>query len=202
LNEENNYAETLPIRVEGEWFSEGDYGNRLQFSVQADSIVVSKLPAFTTRGTYTHFIVVFSETRVVLIRVLLVISLPLAVRHNSTTARNGETLTVNLTAPNYSMLYLYVTRDRPWTVEGVDTSKITVSPLSSNGAGDYEASLYISKADSFTPEKKTTTTFHVVSGSQRVTIIVTIIPPAMGEWIDPRPGEEGVNGTGDIYLYL
>jgi hypothetical protein len=203
LNEENNYTEEIIVPVEGDWFAEGNHLGRIQFSVQTNAIIVSKLPTWTTPGTYQHFIVIFSETRVILMRIALVVSVPLAVRHGNTTVHKGGTMTIHLTAPNYSTQYLYITRDRAWSLAGVESTLLNVSPTSGSGAGQWDSEVVsLSKAVSFIPERITTTTFQIVSGTHVVIVIVHLTPPTTGEWIDPLPGEEGVSGKEDVYVYL
>jgi len=212
LTEANNFSQTLTIQSDEEWLIAGVDTERIQIDsgsmqgVGNAQIEVKKATSLTASGDYASaFAVLFPETAgsaVILIEI--VISIPLAVRHNSTTAKHGETLTVNLTAPNYSTQYLYITRDRAWSLEEVDTSKITVSPTSGNGS-TYEwdsESVSISKPQDLTVEGLITTTFRVISFSQYVDVIVNIVPQITGEFVDPRTGEAGATGTGNVYIYI
>ena len=212
LTEANNFSQTLTIQSDEEWLIAGVDTARIQIAsgsmqgVGNAQIEVKKAASLTASGDYASaFAILFPGTAgSAVILVEIVISIPLAVRYNSTTAKHGETLTVNLTAPNYSPQYLYITRDRAWSLEGVESSKITVSPTSGNGS-TYEwdsESVSISKPSSLTVEGLITTTFRVVSFSQYVDVIVNIVPQITGEFIDPRTGEVGATGTGNIYLYI
>jgi hypothetical protein len=169
-------------------------------------IEIKKAASLTASGDYARgFAIIFPGTSgSAIILVDIVISVPLTVRHNSTTARHGEMITVNLNAPNYSTQYLYITRDRAWSLEGVDTSKITVSPTSGSG-GTYgwdSESVSISKQPSLSVEGLITTTFRIVSFTQYVDVIVNIIPQITGEFVDPRNGEVGAIGTDSVYIYI
>jgi len=217
LTETNNFSQMLTIQSDEEWLIAGVDMERIQIApvglasgqvqgVGNAQIEVKKAASLTTSGDYTSaFAVLFPETAgSAVILVEIVISIPLAVRHSSTTARHGETLTVNLTAPNYSTQYLYITRDRAWSLEGVDSNKITVSPTSGNGS-TYEwdsESVSISKPQGLTVEGLITTTFRVVSFSQYVDVIVNIIPQITGEFVNPRTGEVGATGTAPVYIYI
>jgi hypothetical protein len=210
--EANNFSQMLTIQSDEEWLIAGVDTGLIQIAseqmqgVGNAQIEIKKADTLATSGDYASaFAVLFPETTgsaVVLVEI--VISIPLAVRHSSTTARHGETLTVNLTAPNYSTQYLYITRDRAWSLEGVESSKITISPTSGNGstyAGDSE-SVSISKPQGLTVEGLITTTFRVVSFTQYVDVIVNIIPQITGEFVDPRAGEAGATGTAPVYIYI
>ena len=219
LTESNNFSQTLTIQSDDEWFVANVNTERIQIAsnqmqgVGNAPIEVKKAASLTASGDYTSaFAIIFpGTTGSAVILVDIVVSVPLAVRYNNTTARHGETLTVNLTAPNYPPQYLYITRDRAWSLEEVDTSKITVSPTSGSG-GTYEQSVSISKPSSLTVEGLVSTTFRVVSGTtgsgttgsadQYVEIIVNIIPQITGEFVDPRDGEVGVTGTAPVYIYI
>ena len=212
LTESNNHSQTLTIQSEEEWLIAGVDTERIQIvqgsmqGVGNAQIEVKKANALTASGDYTSaFAVLFPGTAgSAVILVEIIISIPLSVRYSSTTAKHGETLTVNLTAPNYSTQYLYITRDRAWSLEGVNSSKITVSPTSGNGS-TYEwdsESVSISKPQGLTVEGLITTTFRVVSFSQYVDVIVNIIPQITGEFVDPRAGEVGATGTTPVYIYI
>jgi hypothetical protein len=212
LTEANNFSQTLTIQSDEEWLIAGVDTERIQIDsgsmqgVGNAQIEVKKAESLTTSGDYASaFAVLFPGTAgSAVILVEIVISIPLAVRYNSTTAKHGETLTVNLTAPNYSPQYLYITRDRAWSLEGVESSKITVSPTSGNGS-TYEwdsESVSISKPQGLTVEGLITTTFRVVSFTQYVDVIVNIVPQITGEFVDPRTGEVGATGTAPVYIYI
>jgi len=209
LDADNNYTHTVDIETEAEWNVVGVNTSWIQVTpasgASSTTIEIRKASSLTATGNYQTAFAVLDPTDeiIAVILVTVIVSVPLAVRHNNTTARNGETLTVTLTAPNYSPQYLYITRDQAWILEGVDTTKITVSPMSGNGAGQWDSEVVsIAKAAGFNPTALTTTTFWVVSLTQRVQIIVNITPPITGEFVDPRPGEVGVTGQSDIYIYI
>jgi hypothetical protein len=210
LTEANNYSQTLNIQSDEEWLIAGVDTGRIQIGqmqgVGNAQIVVEKAASLTATGDYTSaFAILFPGTAgSAVILVDIIVSVSLKVQYGSTTARHGETLTVNITAPNYSPQYLYITRDRAWSLEGIDTNKITVSPTSGNG-NTYEwdsESVSISKPSSLTVEGLITTTFRVVSFSQYVDVIVNIIPQITGEFVDPRAGEVGATGTAPVYIYI
>ena len=215
LDESNNHSQTLTIQSDEEWLiagvnAEQITASRIQGTGNAQ-IEIKKSASLTTPGNVASaFAVIFPDTAgSAVILVEIVVSVPLAVRYNSITARHGETLTVNLTAPNYAPQYLYITRDRAWSLEGVDASKIIASPTSGTGrTNEWESeSVSLSKPSSLTVEGLIATTFRVVSGntgsgSQYVEIIVNIIPQITGEFVDPFNGEEGVIGTENVYIYI
>ena len=211
LDETNNHSQTLTIQSDEEWLLVGVNTEQITAGhmqgVGNAQIEIKKAASLTTSGNYsTAFAVLFPETAgSAIILVDIVVSVPLAVRYSSTTARHGETLTVNLTAPNYSPQYLYITRDRAWSLEGVESNKITASPMSGTGrTNEWDSeSVSLSKPSSLIVEGLVTTTFRIVSGSQYVEIIVNIIPQITGEFIAPKSGEAGVTDTTNpVYFYI
>jgi hypothetical protein len=218
LTEANDYFQTLTIESDEEWLIAGVNTERIQIAagqmqgVGDAQITIQKAASLTATGNYaSSFVVIFpGATGSAVIQVDIVVSVPLRVTHypengSTITARHGETITVNLNAPNYSPQYLYIYRDRAWSLENVDTSKITVSPTSGSGS-NYEwdsESVSIAQSSSLTVTGLTTTTFRIVSFSQYVTIIVNIIPQITGEFVAPRSGEAGATGTAEpVYIFL
>ena len=116
---------------------------------------------------------------------------------------NGETLTINLNVANNYTQLLTIIRDREWTLENVNTNIINVSPVSGNGADlpDFASTLTVTRSP-LMATTTATTTFQIVSLYQRVNVTVNITITITGEWVDPRPGEEGVTGTSNIYFYF
>jgi hypothetical protein len=208
LNEENNYFQSLTIQGEGKWSISGvvDEFIRLESSsgqmtgVDNARIDITKAPTLTTQGDYSCFFMVTlaqvdgTETRV---PVYLTVNVPLKVNGKGT----GETREINLNATNNYSQTLTIIRDREWSLENVDTGKINVSPTLGNGAElpDFADTLIITKSPSLTTTTATTT-FQIVSLFQRVNVKVNITITMTGEWVDPRPDEEGVTGTENLYL--
>jgi hypothetical protein len=204
LNEDNVYSALLDIPV---------VPGRQAVGVNEDYVCVAENPAggfvitipdpnapWNYVGSFV--IVSFEPAEVTIVSVEVVATVPLHVTwHNGSQwleARHGETLTVNIKAPGYAQQSLYIYRDQAWSLEGIETDKITVEPTAYSGGGYVQ----ISKPENLTVTEKVTTTFRIVSLNQYVDIIVNILPSITGEWSNPRPGEEGVTGTQDVYIYL
>jgi hypothetical protein len=217
LNEENNYFQPLYIQGEGKWTISGVIEEFIQLESSSGQregignarIDITKTPTLIAQGGYScHFLLTLAnaEGTTMTVQVYITVNVPLVVHDK----RNGETLEINLNVANNYTRTLTIIRDREWTLENVDTSKINASPTSGNGADlqDFISTLTVTKSPSLTPAltvTNTTTTFQVVSLFQRVNIIVNITMPAVtitGEFVNPRPGEAGATGTGNLYLYL
>jgi len=210
LNEENNYFQSLSIQGEGKWsiFGVVEEFIRLESSsgqmegVGHARIDITKAPTLTAQGSYSCFFVITlagangTEQR---IPVYIDVNIPLQVNDK----KSGETLTINLNAANNYTQALTIIRDREWSLENVETTKIAVSPTSGNGADlpDFASTLTITKSSSLTTTTATTT-FQVVSLYQRVNVTVNITLTITGQFIDPLPGEAGVSGQSPLYLYL
>ena len=206
LNEVNDYSQPLGIPMAGEWQAVGVNESLIRLTNQMDGILITKAPTLTAIGNYTSefAIIAFDASSVTIVQVTIDVSLPLRVRYGNITARHGETITVNLNAPNYSAQYLSIIRDRAWSLTGVDASKITVSPTSGSGStSEWDSeTVSISKPPNLTVDTLITTTFRIVSFTQFVDVIVNIIPQITGEFVDPRAGEVGATGTEPVYIYI
>jgi hypothetical protein len=217
LNEENNYFQSLSIQGEGKWSISGvvDEFIRLDSSsgqlegIGNARIDITKAPTLVAQGSYSCSLFITlanadgTEFR---IPVYITVNVPLTVNNRG----NGETLTINLNAANNYTQTLTIIRDREWILENVDASRISVTPTSGNGADlpNFSGTLTVTKSPSLLPAltvTNTSTTFQVVSLYQRVNVTVNITIPAVvitGEFVDPRPGEAGVIGTGNVYVYF
>jgi len=94
---------------------------------------------------------------------------------------------------------LTIIRDREWTLENVNTNIINVSPMSGNGADlpDFASTPTVTRSP-LMATTTATTTFQIVSLCQRVNVTVSITITITGEWVDPRPGEEGVRNSASV----
>jgi hypothetical protein len=210
LNEENNYFQSLYIQGEGAWsisdvdeeFIRLDSSSGQLSGVGNARIDITKAPTLTTQGGYScDFVVTLPNADGTEMRVPVYINVNVPLRVNG--VGNGDTLTINLNTANNYTQPLTIIRDREWTVENVDTTKINVSPTSGNGAEllDFISTLTVTKSPNLATTTATTT-FQIVSLYQRVNVIVNITITLTGEWVDPRLGEEGVTGTSNLYLYF
>jgi hypothetical protein len=205
LNEENGYTEHLPLGRSGGDFTETDIDSaRVRYLLEAEGIRITKADALTQPGIYQTVFALVGEDWAEVFIVTIVVTVPLSVQHGNTTARNGETLTITLTAPNYSPQYLYVRGSRSWVLEGVEVGRITASPTSGSGFNNQwdSQAITISKPSALEVKEMITTTFRVLAQTQWVDVVVNILPLITGEWVDPLPGEEGVAGTEAIYVYF
>jgi hypothetical protein len=210
LNEENNYFQSLYIEAEGKWTITGIVEEYIQLESSSGQmegvgnarIDITKATSLTTRGEYSCFFVV-SLTNVdgteVRVPVYIVLNIPLRVNDRG----NGETITINLNNANGYTQLLTIIRDREWILENVNTNIINVTPTSGNGSDlpDFTSTLTVTRSP-LLAATTATTTFQIVSLFQRVNVTVNITITITGEWVDPRPGEEGVSGTSNIYLYF
>jgi hypothetical protein len=214
LNEENNYFQSLYFQGEGAWAVSGVVEEfiRLESSSGQMSgigharIDVTKAPGLTIRGGYSCFFIVTvanADGTKITIPVSIDVNIPLEVDHDGDKKHDGETFTVNLNTGNGYSELLTIIRDREWTLENVDTNVISVSPASGNGAAlpDFTDTLTSTKSPNLSATTAKTT-FQIVSLHQRVNVVVNITITLTGEWVDPIPGEEGVTGTENMYLYL
>jgi hypothetical protein len=210
LNEENNYFQSLFIQGEGQWSISGVVDEFIQLEsssgqmegVGSARIDVTKAPSLIAQGGYSCFFLITladAEETTLTIPVYITVNVPLRVNNKNA----GETLTINLNQANSYTELLTIVRDREWTVENVDASKISVSPTSGNGAAlpDFADILTVTKSPNLTTTTATTT-FQVVSLYQRVNVTVNITLTITGEFVDPLFDEEGVTGTDNLYLYL
>ena len=207
LTEENDYTETHPLReLEGEYETIGLHTEWIKPPVLGDgTITIEKAANLTTPGTYKTAFGFFGEDWAEIFVVTIVVTVPLRVHYNSVDTTHGKTVTVNLTAPNYSTQYLYVYGSRPWTLENVETAKITVSPLSGSGY-NYEwdsAVIYISKPSALAVDEFMTTTFRIQAGTRWIDVVVNLHPPNTFHFVDPREDEPGAPaGNEPVYIYL
>jgi hypothetical protein len=209
LNEENHYFQSLYIQTEGKWSISGvveeyillDSSSGQREGVGYARIDVMKAPALTIRGEYSCFFVITLDTadgNEIQIPVCININVPLIVNEKN----HGETLDITLNNANQYTQLLTIIRDREWTLENVDTNIINVSPTSGIGmTPDFASTLTVTKSPDLTTTTATTI-FQIVSLFQRVNVRVNIALAITGEFVDPFPGEEGVTGTSDLYLYL
>jgi hypothetical protein len=210
LNEENNYFQSLHIQGEGKWSISGvvDEFIRLDSSsgqmegIGNARIDITKAPTLVAQGSYSCNLVITlanadgTEFR---IPVYITVNVPLTVNNRG----NGETLTINLNAANNYTQTLTIIRDREWTLENVDTSRISVTPTSGNGETlpNFSSTLTVTKSPNLATTTATTT-FQIVSLYQRVNVTVNITLTITGQFVDPRPGVVGVIGTGNVYVYF
>jgi len=210
LNEENNYFQSLYIEAEGKWTISSVVAEFIQLESSSGQlegvgnarIDITKAASLTTRGEYSCFFMVsLDNVDGTEIRVPVYITLNVTMRVNG--RGNGETLTINLNNANDYTQLLTIIRDREWTLENVNTNIINVSPMSGNGSDlpDFTSTLTVTKSPSLTTTTATTT-FQIVSLFQRVNVTVNITVTVTLGFVDPRPGEEGVTGASNLYLYL
>ena len=206
LTEENNYVETQPLReLEGDYEVIGLNTDWIRYSLEEESITISKVTNFTTPGTYKTAFAFFGEDWAKIFVVTIILTVPLRVRYNNVDTTHGQTVTVNFTAPNYSTQYLYVFGSRPWTLEGVDATKVSVSPLSGNGYNNTwdSATISISKPSTLGVEEFLTTTFRILAQTRWIDVIVNLHPPITFRFVNPRKGEDGApGGTNPVYIYI
>jgi len=217
LNEENNYFQSLYIHGEGKWSISGVVEEFIRLESSSGQlegignarIDVTKAPSLITQGGYScQFLITLANAdgTVITVQVFITVNVPLTVGGRG----NGQTLTINLNEANNYTQTLTVIRDREWQLENVDSNRINVSPASGNGADlpNFASTLTVTKSPSLRPTTTTqtvSTTFQVVSLFQRVNVTVNITMPAVtitGEFVDPRPGEVGVTGNENVYIYL
>jgi hypothetical protein len=208
LNEENSYFRSVYIQTEGKWTITGIVGEFIEIESSSGlmegighaRIDVTKSASLNEQGYYPCFFDILlsnADGTQVRIPVYITINVPLTVNGND------KTLTITLDSENNYTELLAVVRDREWTLENVDTSKINVSPASGNGQyfPDFTSTLTVTKSLTLATTTATTT-FQIVSLYQRVNVIVNIVLTITGEFVDPLPNEEGVTGTENLYLYL
>ena len=160
LNEENNYFQSLFIQGEGQWSISGVVEEFIEMESSSGQlqgvgnarIDVTKAPTLTEPGGYSCFFTITlanTDGTEVRVPVYITVNVPLTVNNKGT----NETLTINLNqANNYTQL-LAIVRDREWSLENVDTSKINVSPTSGDGATlpDLTSMLTVTPTPSNTP---------------------------------------------------
>ena len=206
LTEENGYSEVHSVgRIGGDYEVIGLNTERVRFSMGEDGITISKSPNLTTPGTYNTVFAFVGDDWAEIFAVQIVITVPLRVQHDSTSYTHGQTITLNLAAPNYFPQYLYVFGSRSWTITGVEAAKISVSPLSGAGYDNaWDATMItVSKPTALTVNELITTTFRILTQTQWVDVVVNIHPPVTLNFVNPRDGEVGApGGTDSVYLYI
>ena len=206
LNEENGYKDLHPSgRIAGVFEEAGYHPSLFRYSLSEDGIMFSKSTQLSTPGTYEVVFVLIGDDWAEIYVITIVVTVPLRVRTNNVDYMNGQTVTVNLTAPNYSPQYLYVFGSLSWTLEGVESAKISVAPLSGEGYDNTWDStmITVSKPSALSVPELITTTFRIFAQSQWVDVVVNIHPPVTFNFVSPREGEAGVpGGTSPVYVYI
>jgi len=207
LNEENNYIEVHPIReLDGDYETIGIDTSRIKTPVLGEgTITIEKSTSLTTPGTYTTTFAFFGEDWAEIFVVQIVVTVPLRVRTNNVDYTNGQTMTINLTAPNYSQQYLYVYGSRNWTLEGVEAETVSVTPRSGAGYDDTWSSttITVGKPSALAVSEPITTTFRILAQSQWVDVVINLLPPTRLQFVAPSTGEVGAPaGTHPVYLYI
>jgi len=210
LNEENHFFQSVFIQAEGRWtitrvvdeFIQLESSSGQMAGVGHAQIDVTRTPTLTVPGEYTCFFDITlgdADGTHVRIPVFITVHVPMTVNGR----RHNETLTLTLNQANAYTELLTIVRDREWAVENVNTNIINVSPLSGNGQDrhDFASTFTVTRSPNLTGTTATTT-FQVVSLFQRVNVTVNIAVTMTAEFVDPRPGEEGVRGKENIYLYF
>ena len=218
LTEDNGYTATVPSgkiggTPVGEYSVIGVDTSRIKQPVLGeDTISIEKATSLTTVGTYNTSFIFVGEDRAEVFDVQIVVTIPLSVEHRATTsatstlhatARHGESLTIDLKPTTYTSQYLYVYGSRAWTLEGVESDKISLTNYTTAYI-DYTR-ITIDKSSTLTSEGITTTTFRVLAENQWVDVTVNVHPiPAKvtGQFIAPPNSEVGANAAGDIYAYI
>lgn len=215
LDEINNYEYRLPLKIPADY--ELDFLRPLQGMGNSPYTVDVEEGAFVVRaimnsgtgkptsGSSFFNIIDTEEDKATVVIVTVDASEPLKVSWSSSgtypypEARHGETLTVTFTAPNYGDQYLTITRDRAWSLEGVESSKITATPTS----GNSNDTVYLTKTSNFEVDKKIETQVRIVSGiHQWVDVKVIFNPPISGTFIAPPDGVGAPAGQNPVYIYL
>jgi len=206
LTEENHYSEVQLLgTMDGDYEVVGLETERVRYSLGEEGITVSKSPNLTTPGTYNTAFAFVGEDWAVLVVVQIVMTVPLRVRHNNVDRTNGQTVTINMTAPNYSPQYLSVFGSRDWEIVGVEPEKVSVSPLSGEGYDNTwnSTTLTLSKPAALVVSELITTTFRILAQTQWVDVVVNLHPPVTLHFADPREEEAGApGGTEPVYVYL
>ena len=206
LTEENNYSETLPMgELEEEYDVIGVDPEWITTSLGPGGLTVSKYQWLTDPGTYNTVFAFVGDDWAEIFVVQIAVTVPLRVQYNSTNRTHGQTVTVNLTAPNYDPQYLYVFGSRSWVLQSVDTAKVQATPTSGTGYNDEWSSdaITISKPPALTVEEPITTTFRILAQTQWVDVVVNLHPPITSRFVDPRSGEVGAPaGNNPVYLYF
>lgn len=205
LNEENNYTEAHSAgKIDGDYDIIGQDAEKVNVSIDSETMTFTKSSSLTSPGTYTHVFAIVGEDWAEIFVVQIVVSASLRVRYNNVYHTNGQSITVNMTAPNYSPQYLYVFGSRSWILEGVDTAKVQVTPTSGSGfQNTWDSTLItIQKPTALVVTEPITTTFRILAQNQWVDVTVNFVPPVSMQFVDPLPSEEGVSGISDIYLYF
>ena len=205
LTEENNYSEIHSAgNIVGEYEMVGLDTELIGFSLDENGVTISKSPYLTSPGTYTTTFAFFGEDWAEIFVVQIVVTVPLRITHSgtnySTHHTHGQTITLDLTAANAPQ-YLRVYGSRPWTLEGVDPSKINVSPLLGEGSEWYYDTITVNPAGNITEPKQTT--FRILAQTRWVDIVVNLRLPLTFNFVPPREGEAGAPaGTDPVYIYI
>ena len=206
LDEENGYQDLHPSsRIAGVFEEVGYDTSFFRYSLSKEGIMFSKSAQLTAPGTYETVFALIGDDWAEIYVVTIVVTVPLRVRTGNVDYTNGQTMTINLTVPNYSQQYLYVYGSRNWALEGVESAKVSVSPLSGNGYDDTWSStaITISKPSALAVSEFITTTFRILAQSQWVDVVVNIHPPVTFSFVNPRSGEAGApGGTNPVYVYI
>jgi hypothetical protein len=208
LTEENGYSEVHSVgRIGGDYEVIGLNTERVRFSMGEDGITISKSPNLTTPGTYNTVFAFVGDDWAEIFAVQIVITVPLRVQHDNTSYAHGQTITLNLAAPNYFPQYLYVFGSRSWTITGVEAAKISVSPLSGAGYDNTWDStmITVSKPTALAVNELITTTFRILTQTQWVDVVVNrsayafdILSSSQGDASHPLQGEWHIVPTGHI----
>ena len=206
LTEENNYSEVCPAgKIGGDYEVIGLDTERVRVDLSEAGITISRSPNLTAPGTYNTVFAFVGEDWAEVFVVQIIVTVPLRVRANNVDHTNGQTITINMTAPNYSPQYLYIFGSRSWMITGVEAAKISVSPLSGEGYDNTwnSTALTLSKPAALSVPELITTTFRILTQTQWVDVIVNLHPPVTLHFVDPREGEAGATGgVGAVYVYL
>jgi len=204
LTAENNYTQAEPLgRIAGEYDVIGLNENLVRYTFGENGITISKSPNLTTPGEYSTILGFVGDDWAEIFMVSIVVIVPLRVRHNNVDYTPGQTVTINLAAPNYSPQYLYIYGSVAWMLEGVEPATVNVSPTSGSGY-DYEWNadvITLQKPSALAVAEKITTTFRIVAGTQWVEVTVNLLPPVTLKFTSPRSGEAGAPaGNEPVYV--
>ena len=205
LNEENDYQDLHPAhRIVGVFEEAGYDTSRFRYSLDKDGITFSKSTQLSAPGTYETVFALIGEDWAEIYVVTIVITVPLRITHSGTNYgtnhTHGQTATLDLTAANAPQR-IRVYGNRPWTLEGVESDKINVSPLLGEGNDYYYDTITLNPVGTITGPKQTT--FRILAETRWVDVVVNLRPPLTFNFVNPREGEAGApEGTDPVYIYL